>query len=312
MSIAVKNLTKTFGRQKVLDNISFNIEEGEIVGFLGPNGAGKSTTMKIATCYLPPTSGSLQVCGLEVTEYPLEVRHQIGYLPEHNPLYLDMYVHEYLEFIGQLHQLKRKTLRENVRRVVDMFGLKKEQNKLIGALSKGYRQRVGLAQALIHDPKVLILDEPTTGLDPNQITEIRNLIKEVSQEKTVLFSTHIMQEVQALCQRVVIIDNGTIVADKAVDQLKDASVANSSLYTIRVSFENSVTKEQLSNIEGVVEVTEDVEGGFLLLAPDAQNIRATIFHHAVAQNWTLIELTEQSHSLEQIFKDLTGKGGVRD
>lgn len=312
MSIAVKNLTKTFGRQKALDNISFDIEKGEIVGFLGPNGAGKSTTMKIATCYLPPTSGSLEVCGLEVTAHPLEVRHKIGYLPEHNPLYLDMYVHEYLEFIGHLHQLKRKFLRDSVRRVVDMFGLKKEQNKLIGALSKGYRQRVGLAQALIHDPKVLILDEPTTGLDPNQITEIRNLIRNVSQEKTVLFSTHIMQEVQALCQRVVIIDNGTIVTDMAVDQLKDAAGTKNPYYTVRVSFENKVTKEQLSNIEGVVEVTEDVNGGFLLLTPDKQNIRATIFHHAVAQHWTLVELTAKSHSLEQIFKDLTGKGGGRD
>jgi ABC-2 type transport system ATP-binding protein len=312
MSIAVKNLTKTYGHQKALDNISFSIEEGEIVGFLGPNGAGKSTTMKIATCYLPPTSGSIQVCGLEVTEQPLEVRHQIGYLPEHNPLYLDMYVHEYLGFIGRIHRLKGKNLRDNIERVVGMFGLKKEQNKLIGALSKGYRQRVGLAQTLIHDPKVLILDEPTTGLDPNQITEIRNLIKEVSRKKTVLFSTHIMQEVQALCQRVVIIDNGTIVADKPVDQLKDVSGAMSSYQTLRVSFENRVTKEQLSNIEGVVEVNEDDDGSFLLLAPDGQDIRAAIFHHVVAQNWTMVELTEESRSLEQIFKDLTGKGGKGD
>ena len=312
MSIAVKNLTKTYGHQKALDNISFSIEEGEIVGFLGPNGAGKSTTMKIATCYLPPTSGSIQVCGLEVTEQPLEVRHQIGYLPEHNPLYLDMYVHEYLGFIGRIHRLKGKNLRDNIERVVGMFGLKKEQNKQIGALSKGYRQRVGLAQTLIHDPKVLILDEPTTGLDPNQITEIRNLIKEVSHNKTVLFSTHIMQEVQALCQRVVIIDNGTIVADKPVDQLKDVSGAMSSYQTLRVSFENRVTKEQLSNIEGVVEVNEDDDGSFLLLAPDGQDIRAAIFHHVVAQNWTMVELTKESRSLEQIFKDLTGKGGKGD
>ena len=312
MSIAVKNLTKTYGHQKALDNISFSIEEGEIVGFLGPNGAGKSTTMKIATCYLPPTSGSIQVCGLEVTEHPLEVRHQIGYLPEHNPLYLDMYVHEYLGFIGRIHRLKGKNLRDNIERVVRMFGLKKEQNKQIGALSKGYRQRVGLAQTLIHDPKVLILDEPTTGLDPNQITEIRNLIKEVSHNKTVLFSTHIMQEVQALCQRVVIIDNGTIVADKAVDQLKDVPGAMSSYQTLRVSFENRVTKEQLSNIEGVVEVNEDGDGSFFLLAPDGQDIRAAIFRHVVAQNWTMVELTEESRSLEQIFKDLTGKGGKGD
>jgi len=312
MSIAVKNLTKTFGQQKALDNISFSIKEGEIVGFLGPNGAGKSTTMKIATCYLPPTSGSLKVCGMEVTEHPLAIRHQIGYLPEHNPLYLDMYVHEYLGFIGQIHKLKGKELIDRVKMMVEMFGLGREQNKLIGALSKGYRQRVGLAQSLIHDPKVLILDEPTTGLDPNQITEIRNLIREVSREKTVLFSTHIMQEVQALCQRVVIIDNGIIVADKAVDQLKEGSGAKGSYNTYRVSFKNKVTKEQLSKIEGVVEVNQDDEGEFLLLTPDGQDIRAAIFNHAVAQNWTLIKLNKESHSLEQIFKDLTGKGGKHD
>ena len=306
MSISVKNLTKLYGSQRALDNISFSIGEGEIVGFLGPNGAGKSTTMKIATCYLPPTSGSLEVCNMEVTEQPLDVRFQIGYLPEHNPLYLDMYVHEYLAFIGRVHGLKGKELRTAIKKVVEMFGLSREQNKLIGALSKGYRQRVGLAQALIHDPKVLILDEPTTGLDPNQISEIRNLIKEVSREKTVLFSTHIMQEVQALCERVVIIDNGVIVADKAVDQLMDASGVAGSYQVVRVSFENEVKKEALSQIPLVTDVTEDDQGGFLLSSPDDQDIRAAIFHYAVAQNWTLINLTRESTSLEEIFRDLTG------
>ena len=306
MSISVKNLTKLYGSQRALDNISFSIGEGEIVGFLGPNGAGKSTTMKIATCYLPPTSGSLQICNMEVTEQPLNVRFQIGYLPEHNPLYLDMYVHEYLAFIGRVHGLNGKELRTAIKQVVEMFGLSKEQNKLIGALSKGYRQRVGLAQALIHDPKVLILDEPTTGLDPNQISEIRTLIKEVSREKTVLFSTHIMQEVQALCKRVVIIDNGVIVADKEVDQLMDASGVAGTYQTVRVSFENNVKKEALSKIPGVTEVSEDDQGGFLLSSPDDQDIRAAIFHYAVAQNWTLINLARESTSLEEIFKDLTG------
>lgn len=309
MSITVENLTKVYGHQKALDNVSFSIKQGEIVGFLGPNGAGKSTTMKIATCYLPPSSGTLKVCDLDVTEHALEVRRQVGYLPEHNPLYLDMYVHEYLGFIGQVHKLKGNELTRNVKRVVGMFGLTKEQNKLIGALSKGFRQRVGLAQALIHDPKVLILDEPTTGLDPNQITEIRNLIREVSREKTVLFSTHIMQEVQALCQRVVIIDNGRIVADKTVDQLKDVSDVSRAYQTIRVSFQNRVNKEDLSKIPTVLEVNQEVDGTFLLLAPEGNDIRASIFHAAVENNWTLVELTRESQSLEAIFKELTGKGG---
>ena len=312
MSIALKNLTKLYGQQKALDNISFSLNEGEIVGFLGPNGAGKSTTMKIATCYLPPTSGSLKVCGMEVTEEPLKVRQLVGYLPEHNPLYLDMYVHEYLGFIGQVHKLKAGELRKNVAKVIEMFGLAKEQNKLIGALSKGYRQRVGLAQALIHDPKVLILDEPTTGLDPNQITEIRNLIKEVSKEKTVLFSTHIMQEVQALCQRVVIIDNGHIVADQPVDQLKDIANGSANYHTVRVSFADSVDQKELAKIPTVLEVKEDGENSFLLLAPEGQDIRADIFHASVNNQWTLIELTMESSSLEEIFKELTGKGGQGD
>ena len=309
MSIAVKNLTKIFGHQKALDNISFSIGQGEIVGFLGPNGAGKSTTMKIATCYLPPTSGSLEVCGLSVIEQPLQVRQQVGYLPEHNPLYLDMYVHEYLGFIGHIHKLRGKVLRQQVKRVVEMFGLTKEQNKILGALSKGYRQRVGLAQALIHDPKVLILDEPTTGLDPNQITEIRNLILEVSKEKTVLFSTHIMQEVQAICQRVVIIDNGKIVADKAVDQLQGEPVHQDKHQTFRVSFKNKVNEIDLAQIAGVLEVSQSEDGSFLLTAPEGNDIREEIFNHAVVQKWTLIELTRESHSLEQVFKQLTGQGG---
>jgi len=312
MSIEVKNLTRTYGHQKALDNISFSIGQGEIVGFLGPNGAGKSTTMKIATCYLPPTSGSLEVCGMGVTEHPLAVRRQVGYLPEHNPLYLDMYVHEYLGFIGHVHGLRRKVLKENVKRVVEMFGLIKEQNKLIGALSKGYRQRVGLAQALIHDPKVLILDEPTSGLDPNQITEIRNLIRHVSKEKTVLFSTHIMQEVQALCQRVLIIDNGRMVADKTVGQLREVSGVAPHFQSIRVSFKNLVNKEELLQIPGVLEVSQETDGSFLLLASAQHDVREAVFHKAVESQWTLIELTRESHSLEVIFKELTGKGGQDD
>ena len=312
MSISVKNLTKVYGQQKALDNISFGLEKGEIVGFLGPNGAGKSTTMKIATCYLPPTSGSLEVCGLDVVENPLKVRQQIGYLPEHNPLYLDMYVHEYLGFIGHVHDLRGKALRENVGRVIEMFGLTKEQNKLIGALSKGYRQRVGLAQALINDPKVLILDEPTTGLDPNQLTEIRELILEVSSEKTVLFSTHIMQEVQALCQRVVIINNGQIVADKPVSQLTDDPIASGSKRVIKVVFQTPVTRQALLKIPGVASVDEHQDNGFLLVSSEDKDLRATVFHYAVEKGWTLLELTRETHSLEKVFKELTGKGENND
>jgi ABC-2 type transport system ATP-binding protein len=220
MSISVKNLTKVFGEQRAIDDISFEVTEGEILGFLGPNGAGKSTTMKIATCFLPPTSGDVTVCGHNVLEQPLEVKRSIGYLPEHNPLYLEMYVHEYLRFVGSLFKLKGKELRNRVGEMIELCGLTREQNKKIEALSKGYRQRVGLAQALIHDPRVLILDEPTTGLDPNQILEIRKVIKQVSEKKTVLFSTHIMQEVQALCDRVIVINKGKIVANDQIEQLR--------------------------------------------------------------------------------------------
>jgi ABC-2 type transport system ATP-binding protein len=312
MSIKVKNLTKIFGHQRALDQVSFTVDQGEIVGFLGPNGAGKSTTMKIATCFLPPTSGSLEICGLNVVEEPLKVRQLVGYLPEHNPLYLDMYVHEYLGFIGHVHNLRGKELRDRVKSMVEMFGLAKEQNKLIGALSKGYRQRVGLAQALIHDPKVLILDEPTTGLDPNQITEIRNLILEVSKEKTVLFSTHIMQEVQAICQRVVIIDNGKIVADKPVGQLQDGSTGRGGSQKIRIAFQNKVAEADIVQIPGVEAVTVLEDGSFLVSCSAGQDIRAAIFNHAVKNKWTLIELTRESHSLEQVFKQLTGQGGYND
>ena len=219
MSLQIKNLTKIYGLQKALNDISFTVNEGEIVGFLGPNGAGKSSTMKIATCYLPPTSGQVSVGGFDVVEQPMKVKQITGYLPEHNPLYLDLYVHEYLLFIGGLYGLNKQKLKARVGEMIELCGLTLEQNKKIEALSKGYRQRVGLAQALIHDPKVLILDEPTSGLDPNQLVEIRKLIKDISQNKTVIFSTHIMQEVQALCDRVVVINKGEIVADDSLDNL---------------------------------------------------------------------------------------------
>ena len=219
MSIKINNITKIYGKQKALNDVSFEVNPGEIIGFLGPNGAGKSTLMKIITCFIPQTSGSVSVCGYDVIENSIEVRKCVGYLPENNPLYLDMYVKEYLEFIAGLHHLGKKT-NSRISEMIEITGLQLEQKKKIGALSKGYRQRVGLAQALIHDPKVLILDEPTTGLDPNQLTEIRELIRNVGKEKTVMLSTHIMQEVKAVCDRVIIVNKGNIVANEATEALQ--------------------------------------------------------------------------------------------
>lgn len=217
MSISINHITKLYGQQKALNDVSFNISSGEIVGFLGPNGAGKSTLMKIICCYLPPSDGTIKVCGLDVMEQSMEVRKKVGYLPEHNPLYLDMYVKEYLEFVGRFYHVQN--LNKRVAEMVEMTGLTVEQNKKIGQLSKGYRQRVGLAQAIIHDPQVLILDEPTTGLDPNQLSEIRALIKELGKNKTVMLSTHIMQEVEAICERAIVINQGEIVADNSISEM---------------------------------------------------------------------------------------------
>ncbi len=221
MSIIVKNLTKVYGKQKALNDVSLSIEDGEIVGLLGPNGAGKSTMMKILTCFIPPTSGDVKVCGYDIFDNPMEVRRSIGYLPEQNPLYYDMYVREFLLFVAGIHRIEKKLRRERVEEIIELTGLSKEVNKKIAALSKGYKQRVGIAQALIHNPEVLILDEPTTGLDPNQLVEIRTLIKEVGKTKTVLLSTHIMQEVEAVCSRVVIINNGRLVADDETKHLAE-------------------------------------------------------------------------------------------
>ncbi|MDD3667674.1 MAG: ATP-binding cassette domain-containing protein [Bacteroidales bacterium] len=212
MSISIQNLTKLYNEQKALDNVSLEINKGEIVGLLGPNGAGKSTMMKIITCFIPPTKGSVKVCGYDIFDNPMDVRKKIGYLPEHNPLYLDMYVREFLDFVAGVHGLGKQK-KERIEQMVEMTGLTKEVNKKIGTLSKGYRQRVGIAQAMIHDPEVLILDEPTSGLDPNQLVEVRDLIKNAGKDKTVLLSTHIMQEVEAVCDRTIIINNGQVVAD---------------------------------------------------------------------------------------------------
>jgi ABC-2 type transport system ATP-binding protein len=302
MSLKLKNLTKTYGSQKAVNDISFEIQTGEIVGFLGPNGAGKSTTMKIATCYLPPTSGEVWVGGLNVVDKPMEVKQITGYLPEHNPLYLDLYVHEYLSFVGKLYGMRGQTLNDRVKEIIDLCGLGPEQNKKIEALSKGYRQRVGLAQALIHDPKILILDEPTSGLDPNQLVEIRKLIKTISQEKTVVFSTHIMQEVQALCDRVIVINKGEIVADDKLDRILQTQGNNA---VIVVQFEGDVNLGQLKLLPGVKEV-ETMDGfKYKVISEGNIDLRPEIFRFAADNNLSLIGLKQEENSLENIFRDLT-------
>jgi ABC-2 type transport system ATP-binding protein len=302
MSITVKNLTKVFGTQKALDNISFTVNRGEILGFLGPNGAGKSTTMKIATCYLPPTEGEVWVDGLNVMESPIQVKKKIGYLPEHNPLYLEMYVHEYLHFAGRVFGLKGKHLKSRTSEMIELCGLTREQNKKIEALSKGYRQRVGLAQALIHDPDVLILDEPTTGLDPNQIVEIRNVIKQVSVDKTVLFSTHIMQEVQALCDRVIVINKGKIVADDKIEHLRSEAVQT---IVITLEFSESIDESLLQNLEGIIRVSHVKKGQYLVEAHSSGDVRPAIFKLATEQKLTLVGMQQEEENMEKIFQRLT-------
>lgn len=302
MSVTVTNLTKTYGSQHAVDNISFEVQSGEIVGFLGPNGAGKSTTMKIATGYLPPSQGTIQVCGHDVRSHSMKVRKQLGYLPEHNPLYLDMYVKEYLSFIGRLHHLGGKKLRNRVQEMIEICGLVREQRKKIASLSKGYRQRVGLAQALIHDPPVLILDEPTTGLDPNQIVEIRNLIQRVGQQKTVIFSTHIMQEVQAICDRAIIIHLGKIVADNPIEELKQRQ---SQEQITLVEFASPVDLAQLEAIPGVLEIENITAQKYRISSNNEEDIRAAISKLALESQWTLLGLQQEENSLEKVFRKLT-------
>jgi len=302
MSLHISNLTKIFGQQKAVNNISFNVEEGEIVGFLGPNGAGKSTTMKIATSYLPPTSGKVMVSGLDVTTNPIEIKRITGYLPEHNPLYTDLYMHEYLQFVGKLYGLGGNELKKRVGEMIELCGLTREQNKLIESLSKGYRQRVGLAQALIHNPKVLILDEPTTGLDPNQIIEIRKLIRDISKDKTVIFSTHIMQEVQALCNRVVVINKGEIVAD---DNLENLMKDNGRVLSVIVEFEGGVSVEDFQTLSGVENVTLIDGFKFKVIAKPGVDVRPELFRFAADKNLSLVGLKQEESSLENIFKELT-------
>jgi ABC-2 type transport system ATP-binding protein len=302
MSLHVKNLTKLYDGQKAVNNISFEVGEGEIVGFLGPNGAGKSTTMKIATSYVPPTEGQVTVAGYDVVTSPIEVKRITGYLPEHNPLYFDMYVHEYLQFIGTLYGIHGSVLKNRVAEMVELCGLTLEQNKKIETLSKGYRQRVGLAQALIHDPAVLILDEPTSGLDPNQLVEIRKLIKEISKNKTVIFSTHIMQEVSALCNRVIVINKGQIVAD---DTLSNLMRGQDKETVVIVEFEGNVSIHDLRELSGVK--TAEVLGSsqFKIVAHGGIDLRPEIFRFAADQKLSLIGLKQEENSLENIFRELT-------
>lgn len=300
MSVQVQNLTKIYGAQRAVDNVSFEAKKGEILGFLGPNGAGKTTTMKILTCFIPQSEGKAEVCGFDTETQSMDVRRCIGYLPEHNPLYKEMYVREYLEFIAGLHKIKNK--KKRVAELVEMTGLTREQNKLIGALSKGYRQRVGLSQALMHDPQVLILDEPTSGLDPNQLVEIRSLIKKIGEERTVIFSTHIMQEVQALCDRVLIINKGKLVANDSIDALK-TRVAGESVIT--VEFAEATSSQKIATIKEVARVKKLSDYKFQIFADAQQDIRADIFHFAVQNKLTLLEMRKELYSVEDVFRRLT-------
>jgi len=356
MSINVSNISKLYGKQKALDDISLSIRPGEVVGLLGPNGAGKSTLMKILTCYIPPTSGDASVCGFDVLEQSMEVRKRVGYLPENNPLYLDLFVKEFLHFIQGINHYKRtggqadkrtvetrhaspqnadrRTGEKRIEEVIELTGLQEEQHKKIGALSRGYRQRVGLAQALLHDPEVLILDEPTSGLDPNQLVEIRGLIQSIGKEKTIMMSTHIMQEVEAICDRTIIIHKGKIVADDKTRNLRTFETAK---IIVRVEFDQPVQFEMISKIQGVRKVSipgqpkpdlktniphppsphakawsplrSDISNPFSgiwhLESDPAVDIRPILFKFAVDNGLTVLSLQREEQRLEEIFQELT-------
>jgi ABC-2 type transport system ATP-binding protein len=299
MSVIVEGVTKKYGDQLALNNVSFEIKTGEILGFLGPNGAGKSTMMKIITTYLPQSAGKVTICGFDVNQQPLEVRRRVGYLPEHNPLYLDMFVREYLQFVAGI----TKAPSGRVDEMIEKTGLTPEAHKLIGQLSKGYRQRVGLAQALLHDPEVLILDEPTSGLDPNQLLDIRALVREIGKEKTVMLSTHIMQEVEALCDRVIIINQGVIAADKPIAELKSGT----RLPVIRVVFDQEVKEADIRKIPGIVHIRKFHDYGFLLEVKSDAEIKKQLQVFAVEKGVVIDEIRKESQTLESVFHDLTQK-----
>lgn len=300
MSISVSNLTKQYGAQTAVNNISFTIDKGEIVGFLGPNGAGKSTTMKMITGYLAADGGNIEVCGLPVTEQSIHTKEKIGYLPEANPLYFDMYVREYLSFIAGVHHVADS--KKRIEEVIVTVGLTPEAHKKIGQLSKGYKQRVGLAAAMVHNPEVLILDEPTSGLDPNQIVEIRNVIKALAQNKTILFSSHIMQEVEAICDRVIIINKGDIVAN---DKLSNLQKNNTGLQQVIVAFKEAVNINDLEKLNTVSAVAQLSTFNFQLSTTNAESVKKQILQLSVEKNWDIVSLQSQSQSLENVFRELT-------
>ena len=304
MSIKVNEVTKLYGEQKALDNVSFNVEKGDIFGFLGPNGAGKTTMMKIIMGVIPPNSGQIWVNDLDIVEHSLEVRKQIGYLPENNPLYVDMFVREYLSFVASIYKINTRQRKKRIDDIIEQTGLGIEQHKLIGALSKGYKQRVGIAQALLHNPSVLILDEPTSGLDPNQIIEIRNLIVQVGKQKTVLLSTHIMQEVEAICKRVIIINKGKIVADNSKEELQK-TLSNKYAQAVFVEFNKSVSNDELLNIKGVSKVKSLTKNQYLIESNADEDLRPNIFQFAVKKDMMVLSLQKKEMSLEEVFHDLT-------
>jgi ABC-2 type transport system ATP-binding protein len=300
MSIEVKNLSKLYGGQKAVDSISFRVDKGEIVGFLGPNGAGKSTTMKIITGFLKQDGGEAIVCGVNVKDKPLETKSRIGYLPEANPLYYEMYVREYLDFIADVHQVKDK--KQRIEEVILMVGLSVESKKKLGQLSKGYKQRVGLAAALIHDPEVLILDEPTTGLDPNQILEIREVIRKLGEQKTVLFSSHILQEVEAVCDRVVIINKGKLVANDTISALRgNMERANH----IRVTFQEKINASLLNGLPSATGVRTIDEFNWELQTNSPDNLRKQLMELSLKENLNIVSLQSGEQSLEELFRELT-------
>ena len=303
MTVKVNQITKLYGAQKALDEVSFEIGSGQVVGFLGPNGAGKSTMMKIISCYIPQNSGSVTVKGFDTVEQSIDVRKVVGYLPENNPLYLDMYIKEYLTFIAGLH-MKKAGIEKRVKEMVEITGLGLEQRKKIGALSKGYRQRVGLAQAMIHNPEVLILDEPTSGLDPNQLVEIRGLIKSIGREKTVILSTHIMQEVEAICNRVIIINKGKIVADGLTEEIQQITQPGSIL---EVEFEMAVDISLIKSMKGISRVESFGNKKFKLYSPADTDLRSDLFEFAVKNNLKVLAMNKSESSLEEVFHRLTGQ-----
>lgn len=300
MSVKVSHLLKIYDAQRAVDDVSFEARKGEVLGFLGPNGAGKTTTMKIITGYLPQSGGKAEVCGFDVAEQALEARARVGYLPEHNPLYRDMYVREYLDFTAGMHRMTN--IRKRVDEMVERTGLTTHRHKQIGELSKGYRQRVGLAQAMLHDPEVLILDEPTSGLDPNQIVEIRQLIKDLGKEKTVILSTHILGEVEAVCDRAIIINKGKLVADAPIQELKQRFTGQS---IVTAEFAENADRNLLAKIKNVQSVKNTGPNQWQLTAPSDKDIRAEVFAFAVANKLTLLELRKETYSVEEVFQQLT-------